>query len=190
MTLAEDGRKYLTGMGIRGAADIPCVATSNTEAQAQTVILKDRLWSAFLILLFAAIIFIPALRRQAPVSAGHWLFLAGIWLAVVAAIVFIGRYIRQDFRNYRDPRIRIEIGPDEVVVTGPAGRDARPYAAFASLSVVTSQGGNTPTFGGIGFDTTLGYITLTNDYYQSGRESAGAILKRMDALGVELNPYP
>jgi hypothetical protein len=187
MGMAEDMRKYLTGMGTRAAADLPCVATSNTEAQAQVVVLKDRLWAGFLILFSAGICFLPG--SSGHVSAQSWLWRAALWAGIVVAIIAVGRYVRQDFRDYRDPRIRIEIGPDEVVVTGPAGRDARPYAAFASLSVLSSSSTRSVSFHGIGFDTTQGYITLTNDYFQSGRSAAGAILKRMDDLGVELTPY-
>jgi hypothetical protein len=187
MSVAEEMRKYVVGLGVRTAADIPCVATSNTEAEAQTVVLKDRIWAGILILFSAALCFLPGVFGQ--LSSGNWLWRTGLWAGIVVAIILVGRYIRQDFRDYRDPRIRIEIGPDEVVVTGPARRDPRPYAAFASLSVISSSGGRSPSFSGIGFDTTLGYITLTNDYYQAGRKAAGAILKRMGELGVELTPY-
>jgi hypothetical protein len=186
MDLAADMRDYLRRLGISAAADIPCVATSNTEAQARTVILKDRLWAMFILLAVAVVLLLGVAKHP---SAENWLRAGGMFAGIVALSIFIGRKTKPDLRNYRDPHIRIEIGPDEVVAIGPAGRDAQPYAALASLMMLSRPGTRSPSFDGIGLQTKLGYIVLTNDYYQSGMRTAGAILKRMDELGVPLRPF-
>lgn len=185
MSLVSRQLDYARRLGISVAADIPCVATSNTEAQAQAVIRGKQAWSATIILGFAVICVLVGLSKHA--SATSWLWLGGTWAGATALIIVTGRKPSPDLKTYRDPGIRIEVGPDEVVVTGPAGRDARAYAALdPPLPHSRSGQGGSSTFVGISLNTDLGYIMLSDDYYQSGRKTAGAILKRMDALGLPI----
>jgi hypothetical protein len=101
-----------------------------------------------------------------------------------AAAAFVTWLKLRKKRDYRDPRLRIEIGPEEVVVSGPAGRDARRYEALVLGEMRSGATKSSRYFNGIVIDSRLGPVRLEDDYYRPGKAAAGAILKRMDELGL------
>ena len=176
--------EYERQLGIHAACPIPCVATSNTEDEAAAAIRKHVGWSATIVLFFVALcVWTGVSGRPGP---DKWLWL-GATIAGIAAVAALVTWSKvRKLQDYRDPCIRVEIGPDEVAVIGPAGRDARPYAALAPIELLSGASKSSRYFIGIVLDTGLGPIRLEDDWYQSGKAAAGAILKRMDELGVPL----
>ena len=174
---------YVRRLAIHGAAPIPCVATSNTEDEARARIRKH-VGSAAIILTILTATLVWA-------GSSSWEPGTGIRIDAMIAVLLLATGLItwlkvRKLRDYCDPCIRVEIGPDEVAVIGPAGRDARPYAALAPIELrdAPTKGGR--TFIGIVLDTRLGPIPLENDWYRPGKAAAGAILKRMDELGLPL----
>lgn len=177
---------YVRRLAIHGAAAIPCVAASNTEEEASVRIRKHVGWSATIAVLFIVILFVAGSIR--PTRPDTWTWIGGTIAGMMLLLgLFTWLKVRK-LRNYRDPCIRVEIGPDEVVVIGPAGRDARSYAALAPLQLLSGTTKSSRYFIGIVLDTRLGPIRLEDDWYHSGKAAAGAILKRMDELGIETVP--
>ena len=176
--------EYERQLGIRFACPIPCVATSNTEDETRAVIWRHVGWSAT-IFVFVLVVLIGAGSAR-PARPDTWTWIG--W-TIAGALVLIGlvTWLKvRKLRDYRDPRIRVEIGPDEVIVTGPAGRDARPYAALAPFELRSGANKSSRYFIGLVLDTKLGPIPLEDDWYHTGKAAAGAILKRMDELGLPL----
>jgi hypothetical protein len=176
--------EYVRRLAIHGAAPIPCVATSNTEEGARAVIRKHVGWSATILVIFIAMLVWAGSSSRARPGTGIWI---GGTIAVLLLVVGLITWLKvRKLRDYRDPRIRVEIGPDEVAVIGPAGRDVRPYAALAPIEVRSGATKSSRYFIGIVLDTRLGPIPLEDDWYRPGKAAAGAILKRMDELGTKL----
>ena len=176
--------EYERQLGIRLACPIPCVATSNTEEEARAVIRKHVSWSAtILVFFFIILVWAGSASRERP---DKWTWIVGT-IAVTLLLVGLVTWLKvRKLRGYRDPRIRVEIGPDEVAVIGPAGRDTRPYAMLAPLELLSGANKSSRYFIGIVLDTRLGPIRLEDDWYRTGKAAAGAILKRMDELGLPL----
>lgn len=175
---------YVRRKGLRAAAPIPCVATSNTGDEARSVIRKHVGWSATILIFFlATLVFTGSGRRAKPET---WTWIGATFVVMLLVIGLVTWLKLRKLRDYRDPRIRVEIGADDVAVIGPAGRDVRPYAALAQIELVSGSTKSSRYFIGIVLDTRLGPIRLEDDWYRPGKAAAGAILKRMDELGLPL----
>lgn len=176
---------YVRRLGIHGAAPIPCVAHSLTEAESRAVGRGHIGWAASVLAIFGIMFGIIALTAKPRPDQLAWL--GGTY----AAIVLIGALITwlklRKRQGYRDPRLRVEIGPDEVAVIGPASRDARPYHALAITDLLSGSTKSGRYFIGIALDTRLGAIRLEDEWYREGKAAAGAILQRMDELGLPLH---
>lgn len=177
---------YVRRLGMHRAAPIPCVATSNTEEETRAVIRKHIGWSATILAFIILVLIVAGSARQA--KPDIWLWIGGTITAALVLIGIVTWLTVRKLRDYRDPHIRVEVGPEEVAVIGPAGRDARTYAELAPLELLSGATKSSRYFIGIVLDTRLGPIRLEDDWYQSGKAVAGAILKRMDELGVPLTP--
>lgn len=171
-------------MGIRQAAPVPCTARSLTEGEARSSEIR-RAGVATTIVLGMAILWAGYALTATPVS--EVLIPTGGGLALIAVMVALitGFRLRKRY-GYRDPRATVEIGAEEVVVTGPAARDSRAYAALAPIELLSGSSEGSRYFIGIVLDTKLGPIRLEDDQYHQGKAAAGAILKRMDELGLPL----
>jgi hypothetical protein len=174
--------EYERQLGIRLACPIPCVATSNTEEEARAVIWKHVGWSAIITIFFTVMLIWAGLSR--PGRPDTWTWIGGTIIGLLLLVGLVTWLKVRKLRGYRDPHIRVEIGPDDVAVIGPAGRDARTYAALAPLELLSGANKGSRYFIGIVLDTRLGPIRLDDDWYRSGKAAAGAILKRMDELGL------
>jgi hypothetical protein len=176
---------YVRRTGILRAASLPCIAHSLTADEARAVNRGHIVWGATVVIGFAVIFGGIALAAHAPPEK-----LRGLGYAIggAALIAFVITWLKlRKKRDYRDPCIRIEIGPEEVVVAGPAGRDARPYDDLAIADLLSGSTKSSRYFLGIVLDTRLGPIRLEDEYYRPGKAAAGAILKRMDELGLPLS---
>jgi hypothetical protein len=178
--------EYERQLGIRLACPIPCVATSNTGEETRAVIRKHIGWSATIFIFVILVLVIAGSNR--PWRPDSWTWIAGTIAGTAVLLGLVTWFKIRKLRDYRDPCIRVEIGPDEVVVIGPAGRDARPYAALAPFELRSGATKGSRYFIGIVLDTKLGPIPLEDDWYRKGKAAAGAILKRMDELGVPVVP--
>jgi hypothetical protein len=176
--------EYERQLGIRFACPIPCVATSNSEAESRAVIWKHVGWSAT-IFIFVTVVLVGAGSAR-PARPDTWTWIGWTIAGALVLLALVTWFKVRKLRDYRDPCIRVEIGPDEVTVIGPAGRDARAYAALAPLELLSGSTKGSRYFIGIVLDTRLGPIRLQDDWYQSGKAAAGAILKRMEELGVKV----
>jgi hypothetical protein len=188
MVFARAFDEYVRQTGMHGAAPIPCVSRSLTEEEARAVTRGQIVWSVqvlvFFFLLFGGIAWFSEAPPEKLMFMGY--ALAGM-IPLVALVTWLK--IRKR-RGYRDPHFRVEIGEDEVVVVGPAGRDARAYAALAPIELLSEATKSSRRFVGITLDSRLGPVRLDDDWYDRGQSAAGAILKRMDALGLPLSPQP
>ena len=170
--------------GILRAASLPCIARSLTGDEARAVNRGHIIWGVTVVLGFALLFGGIALAAHAPPEK-----LRGLGYAVggAAVIVLVITWLKlRKKRDYRDPCIRIEIGLDEVVVAGPAGRDTRRYDGLAIADLLSGSTKSSRYFLGIVLDTRLGPIHLEDEWYRPGMGAAGAILKRMDELGLPL----
>ncbi|HEY5711088.1 MAG TPA: hypothetical protein VIT38_04260 [Allosphingosinicella sp.] len=182
---------YDRRMGIRGAAPIPCVARSLTEGEARSFEHRRAMTMA-LSLLLALSVFLGMMWLTARSARDEWAMIGPTIGYVLAGFAVLGVLVTgvrlRKRRGYRDPRARVEIGEVEVVVTSPAGRDARTYSALAPIELLSGSSEGSRYFIGIVLDTRLGPIRLEDYSYNQGKAAAGAILKRMDALGLPLVP--
>jgi hypothetical protein len=173
---------YVRRLAIHGAAPLPCTASSLTEDESRAVSRKHILWMATVLLGFALLLAVVALAGKVrPESLPMLGYAFGVAAAAAAFVTWLK--LRKK-RDYRDPRLRIEIGPEEVVVSGPAGRDARRYEALVIGEMLSGATKSSRYFIGIVIDSRLGPVRLEDDYYRPGKAAAGAILKRMDELGL------
>ena len=177
---------YVRRLGIHGAAPLPCTAHSLTEEEARAVGRGHIRWAVTIVLFFALLLGGVALLAQVP-AEGLATFGYAFGVMVVAAALVTWLNLRKK-RDYRDPHIRIEVGADEVVVTRPAGRDARRYDALVIAQVLSGATKSSRYFIGLELDTKLGLIRLEDEWFSPGKAAAGAILKRMDELGLPLTP--
>lgn len=186
MFFAKAFDEYVRQLGMHGAAPIPCISRSLTDDEARAVTRGHILWSVqvvvFFILLYGGIAYFTGAPAEKLAFMGYGL--AG--LVALAALVTWFKIRKR--RGYRDPHIRVEIGEDEVVVVSPAGRDARAYAALAPIELLSEATKSSRRFIGIILDSRLGPVRLDDDWCSSGKAAAGAILKRMDELGLPLAP--
>lgn len=177
---------YVRRLGIHGAAAIPCSARSLTREEARAVDRGRIVWMAsvllFFVVLYGGVLFQTKADRQS------WIYMS-ITLGAVALIFAAMAWFRiRKRRDYRDPHIRVEAGETELVVAGPAGRDSRPYEAVAIAELLSVATKSSRRFTGILLDTRLGPIRLEDEHYKEGRAVAGAILKRLEALGLPAGP--
>jgi hypothetical protein len=177
---------YVRRLGIDGAAPIPCVARSLTEDESRAVGRGHIGWAATVVLVFGLMFGGVALAAEPQPERLAWLGWGFAGLVLLAAVITWFKLRKR--RGYRDPRLRVEIGPDEVAVVGPAGRDARPYGALTIIELLSGSTKSSRYFIGIVLDTRLGPIRLEDEWYSPGKAAAGAILKRMDELGLPLAP--
>lgn len=175
---------YVRRLAIHGAAPIPCVATSNTEDETRARIWKHVGWSATIFVFVMFLLVVTGSGRRARPESWTTIGWAGAGALLLLGVLTWFKVRR--LLDYRDPHIRVEIGPDGVTVVGPAGRDARAYAALAPLELLSGASQTSRYFIGIMLDTRLGPVRLDDDWYQTGKAAAGAILKRMDELGLPL----
>lgn len=186
MVFAKAFDEYVRQLGMHGAAPIPTVSRSLTDDEARAVTRGHIIWSVqvlvFFILLYGGIAYFSDAPREKLTLMGY--AFAGM-IPLVALITWLK--IRKR-RGYRDPHIRVEIGEDEVVVVGPAGRDARAYAALGPIEVLSEATKSSRRFIGVTLGSRLGPVRLDDEWYSSGKAAAGAILKRMDQLGLPLIP--
>ena len=176
---------YVRRKGMHRAAPIPCTAYSLTEEESRAVGRGHIIWATTVVvaftLLFGGILLAAKASPEKVTTFGYF-----IGVMVLAAAFVTWLKLRKK-RDYRDPLLSIEIGPEEVVVAGPAGRDARPYAALTVAELLSGSTKSSRYFIGILLDTRLGPIRLEDEWFRPGTAAAGAILKRMDELGLPLN---
>jgi hypothetical protein len=177
---------YVRLLGIHDAAPIPCAARSLTLDEARAVDRGRILWMLSVLIFFT--ILYGGILLHAQADRQSWT-LMGIALGAVGLILaaMIWHRLRKR-RDYRDPHIRIEAGEAELVVAGPQGRDSRPYQAVTIAELLSVATKSSRSFTGILLDTRLGPIRLEDEHYKEGRAVAGAILKRLDALGLPVVP--
>lgn len=177
---------YVRRLGIHSAAPLPCTAHSVTEEESRAAGRRHVLWAGTVLLFFAFVLGLVALAGEV---APDRLPLLGVAFGVAAASVAFLIWLKlRKKRDYRDPRIRIEIGSGEVTVMAPAVRDARRYEALVIAKVLSGATKSSRYFIGIELDTKLGPIRLEDEWFSPGKAAAGAILKRMDELGLPLVP--
>jgi hypothetical protein len=177
---------YVRLLGMHGAAAIPCSARSLTLEEARAVDRGRIVWMVSVLLFFAALY--GGVAFHAGADPKFWTLLGitfGLLTLIIAALIWFRIRKRRD---YRDPHIRIEAGEAELVVAGPLGRDSRPYGAVAIAEMLSVATKSSRRFTGILLDTRLGPIRLEDEHYKDGRAVAGAILKRLDALGPPAGP--
>lgn len=177
---------YVRRLGIHGAAAIPGAARSLTLEEARAVDRGHIVWMVSVLLFFAALY--GGVAFYAGADPKSWTMF-GITFGLLTLIVGAMAWFRiRKRRDYRDPHIRVEAGEAELVVAGPMGRDSRLYEAVAIAEILSVATRSSRRFTGILLDTRLGPIRLEDEHYKDGRAVAGAILKRLDALGLPAGP--
>lgn len=175
---------YVRRLGIHIAAPLPCAARSLTPDEARAVDRRRIVWMVGVLVFFTLLY--GGILSQAGAEPQVWRIM-GLCLAGLALFVAILSWLRlRKRRDYRDPGLVIEAGADELIVRGPAGRDARPYADVAVRDLLSTATKSGRSFDGILLDTKLGALRIEDEHFMNGRIAAGAILKRLDELGVPL----
>jgi len=176
--------EYLRRHGILRAAPLPCGARSLTAGELRATNRRYTLWTGLLILLFVVGSGFIALRPATGPQRMDMFLIGLAGSCVLAAFLILPKLLAQ--RRYSDPRIRVDVGQDEVIVTGPTGRDARPYEDLAVSRLLSKSSKSGRYFVGLALHTRLGEIRLEDDYYKGGQAAAGAILKRLEERGLPL----
>lgn len=172
-------------LGIQQAAKtLPVTAISLTPEQVRSRVFEELRWIALvwfgLGLMFAAFWLFGDI---APERRGMFLWTpAG--LTVICLVV--GGFKWRSRAGYQDPLVRVEVSDSEVTVRGRFGNDRRGYDGLVVTDILTHSPKNSIRFEGIEMETALGPIRLGDESFTQGNAAAGAILKRMDELGVPL----
>ena len=109
-------------------------------------------------------------------------------LVLAAAAIFLGLQWRKRRRlAYRDPQLRVEVGADGLIVTGPDGAYGQRWSEVeANVQWASSRHGGI-VFVGLWLQSPLGTVDLRDDRFRDGRAAAAAIVAGMNAarLGAE-----
>lgn len=167
-----------------GARDLPVTARSRTPAEKRAPAWREIGWMVLVYLLFAAACYATVRLASTNPLRVDWLPALFGGAALLLVIVAWRKLARHG--GYRDPGLEVEVGEEGVTVTGPDGRDARPFAELAVSRVLTRTTRNSVYFDGIVLDTSFGPVELGDEGFTGGNAAAGAILRKLDEL--ELAP--
>jgi len=167
-----------------GDVPLPVSARSLTRSEMMARAWREIRWlvPAYLLLIVAA----GATVAMADTIPGRvrWLPLAfavgGVGLAVFAWLQL------RRHRSYEDPLIAIDVADDAVTLRSGGDTVVKAYDDIHVVRVVTRTPRKSLYFDGVVLDTKLGRIVLGDPAFASGNIAAGAILRRLDALGLSV----
>jgi hypothetical protein len=95
----------------------------------------------------------------------------------------VGRRRTRRRRDYRDPRITVEIGEGGAVVRGPGRVHELGYAAaVVAFNTVNLRGAS--HFMGLVLESPLGPLRLDDLWFKPGRTAAAALAGKLEQQGV------
>ena len=180
------GRANAAGraIGIKQAAALPCTAHSLTREEVRGLVKKKLIRMATGYSLFALVL--AAVIGLSGFDTLEMRLYAGMVgsIMLVGAVAAMWRVRRR--ADYVAPLIRIEIKDAGIELRRSGGSEAISYAELvvSDILMLTSRYG--VDFEGILLETSSGPLRLGNNWFAGGNPAAGAILKRMDQLGVPL----
>lgn len=113
------------------------------------------------------------------------------WLPALFAIGAVGLALAawlklRRSRRYADPLIAVEVAEDSVTLRSGGETVVKSYDTLNVVRVVTRAPRKSLYFDGVVLDTELGRIVLGDPAFANGNAAAGAILRRLEALGLSV----
>lgn len=163
---------------------LPVSAHSLTRSEVRAREWRAMRWlvPAYLLLILGAVATvafadtIPGRVRWLPA-----LFTAGAVLLGLLAWLRLRRH-----GDYQDPLIAVDVAEDAVTLRSGGDTVVKAYQALNVVRVVTRAPRQSLYFDGVVLDTELGRIVLGDPAFVGGNTAAGAILRRLDALGLSV----
>ena len=168
-----------------GNVPLPVTARSLTRAEMRAREQRGLLWLGGAYLLFGAVALAVILLAETSPTVVRWLP-AGFAVVGLGLILFAWLRLRRH-HAYEDPRLTVEVGEDEVTISGPGDSIAQSYGEIVVSRLVTRSSPGSVYFDGIVLETKLGPVALGDPGFAGGNAAAGAILRRLDRLELERN---
>lgn len=172
---------YVRRLGMHEAAPLPCAARSYTLAEARAADWRQIRWMLTVVVL--AGLFYAWMATWARDAETLW-WLWGSYALVLLFVLALGWYRLARRRGYEDPGIAIEVAEAAVTVIGPDGATNQSYAELVVPEVLSRATKSSRYFTGIVLESRYGSLRIDDDHYANARPAAGAILKRLDELGL------
>lgn len=167
-----------------GDVELPVSARSLTRAEMRSRDWRGIRWlvPAYLLLIIAA---------SATVILADTIPDRVRWLPILFALgaVALGGFAWLRLRRhgrYQDPLIAIDVAEDSVTLQSGGDTVVKAYDSLNVVRVVTRAPRQSVYFDGVVLDTELGRIVLGDSAFVGGNIAAGAILRRVDALGLRV----
>lgn len=177
----EGGRRQ--GMK-QAAASLPFTARSLTRDQVRALVSTELTWISTSVAVLIAV----ALTMFAfiEIDRALWPLLGGFGAFLLLVCAFRAVWKVRHGAGYVDPLVRIDVGDTGIEIHRSGVHEGKSYAELAVTDILVNSSEGNVSFLGIVLETSSGPLRLGNDWFDGGNAAAGAILRRMDQLGVTL----
>lgn len=174
--------EYVRQQGLHAAPARPCTARSLTSEEARAWDRSDIGWRLVVGVVMIVLVFGPVSMSPAGREARPWILATVAIVAAVLAFTWWEKSRRR--RGYRDPELVIEVADNALTFTSPVESRRQTYDQLEITELLGTAGKSSRSFDGIAFVSPFGPIRLEDQWYDGGRAAAGAVLKRLEELGL------